>query len=481
MIKADELQATHWPLVVIGGGITGAGIAHLAARNGIQVLLLEQQDFAFGTSSRSSKLVHGGLRYLSQGEVSLTRHSLLAREQLLKAYPHLVRRQRFHFPLQRGVSPARWLLSLGLKAYDLLAGVYDHRWLPRAQLNPNTPLAAEYYGAYSYSDAVTDDVRLVLRELLSASKLGATCINYLPVKQVAATDNGFELTVGQGEDSSLNLHATKVINATGAWADSLSGTTPKVRPQRGSHLFVPQAKLPVEQAYTLVNPDDQRPVFIFPWRGITCIGTTDLDHSTPLASEPYCTLEEMDYLLTLANRFFPQAKLTSNDILATQAGVRPIISKGSGRNPSQESRRHAVWLSPQGVVNVSGGKLTTFADIAADALQQAGLSTRQPWQPQELLLEPELENPEVAPRQLLENLPLIERICREEWVSHLDDLLLRRLRLGMTEAEGGIVLLDDPVRQVICQALGWDAARWSQEIRRYREIIAAAYAVPTRH
>ncbi|MCB1837877.1 MAG: glycerol-3-phosphate dehydrogenase/oxidase [Alcanivoracaceae bacterium] len=481
-----QLVDTRWDLVVIGGGITGAGVLLEAARLGLKAVLVEQRDFAWGTSSRSSKMVHGGLRYLAQGDFRLTREALQEREWLIQALPNLVVRQQYLFPVRAGQFPGRWALKAGLWLYDRFAGIRDHHWLSTERVRHLAPGLRhdDLHGAMTYTDALTDDSRLVMQVLHEAAELGGIARNYMQVQAIIPGENGFEIKVNDiAASTSLTLRADKVINATGAWADRLSAATARVRPQRGSHLFVPAARLPVNSCFTLVNPDDGRPVFVFPWEGTTCIGTTDIDHRDALDQEPHCTESEIDYLLTHINRQFPQAQLSRADILSTMAGVRPIIASGKGRNPSAERRDHAVWQA-DGVVSVSGGKLTTFRLIALDALKVAGFLDARAWRHAKrrppafraCQVPEELGNPLAALPAGNRLFEIIAWICTHEQVEHLDDLMLRRTRLGNLLPHGGAAVLSQ-VATICRDQLGWSETRWQQELERYRDTVARYYGV----
>jgi glycerol-3-phosphate dehydrogenase len=486
----SSLTAETWDLIVIGGGITGAGVLLEAARRGHRVLLLEQRDFAWGTSSRSSKMVHGGLRYLGQGDIRLTRHSLLERERLLKELPDMVIRQPYLFPIRRGRFPGRWPMKAVLWLYDFLAGIRDHRWLSMDKLLTLVPGLSRdgLVGAMRYTDALTDDSRLVARVLHEGCGHGGQACNYVEVGKIAS--EGGLLTVSAkdlvGEGASLSFRARHVINATGAWADRLSGTEKKVRPQRGSHLFVPAERLPITDCLTILHPDDGRPVFVFPWEGRTCIGTTDLDHRDDLSFEPWCTRQEVDYLLKLVNSQFPKVALQDADIISTMAGVRPIIASGKGVDPSKERRDHAVW-EKDGVVTVSGGKLTTFRLIALDALLASGLidaadhgASQAPAEAMfrfAVAAPHRLGHPLAAVPQGNDLLEQIQWVLDNEMVVHLDDLLLRRTRVGNLLPSGAEAQLD-AIKPLCQQTLGWDDAEWEQEVARYQDIVARYYGLP---
>ncbi len=482
-----KLARTHWDLIVIGGGITGAGILLMASRLGLKVLLVEQRDFAWGTSSRSSKMVHGGLRYIAQGDIGLTRDALRERERLIQELPELVVRQDYLFPIRRKRFPGRWSMKLLLWLYDRLAGIRDHRWLTRSAVLDRLPGFEQtgLKGAMTYTDALTDDSRLVLRILHEGTAEGGVVCNYLTADAVTATDTGFRIRVTDGCDHSTHeLDTTRVINATGAWADRLSGSAARIRPLRGSHLFVSRQRVPVNHCLTILHPKDGRPVFIFPWEGATCIGTTDLDHDKNLDEEPRCSRRELDYLLELANSQFPELQLAPADVISTWAGVRPVISSGKGLDPSQERREHDVWEN-DGVITVSGGKLTTFRLIALDALEAAGLLDAQGrrehghdrtplFRPREL--HPGGGHPLRAWPELSDT-QWVEWILEHEMVVHLDDLLLRRTHLGLLHRRGAREQLD-ALRAPCQRLLGWDEERWTREVERYIVLIEQYYSVP---
>lgn len=482
--KVSQLPK-EWDVVVIGGGITGAGVALMAAQQQLRVLLVEQQDYAWGTSSRSSKMVHGGLRYLAQGALKLTRESLRERELMLREMPDLVHKKTYLFPIVKKQFPGRWAMHAALWLYDTFAGVREHRWLPLTKVQQQVPglRLAGAKGAMHYTDAITDDSRLVLRILQEASACGAETLNY-----VAATD-----IHAQGALNAVRLHdqitaeqqvvkAKHVINATGSWADALSGTAAKVRPQRGSHLLLQGSALPIHACLTLLHPHDKRPVFVFPWYGTTVVGTTDLDHQQSAHEEAQATKEEIDYLLMAVQWAFPQHKLGREHVLSTQAGVRPIIASGTGKDPSKERRDHLVWKAP-GRINVSGGKLTTFRVIALDALLAAGVLDNKEYQ--RLYRKRQLLQHRISWPAGLGNIAntdvSAETVAtwwrwaiRHEQVVHLDDLLLRRTHVGNVCADGGQALLKQH-KNWLMQELGWGEQQWQNEVARYLHIWRTYY------
>lgn len=510
-------KSLDWDIIIIGGGITGAGILREAVRRGYRALLLEQGDFSSGTSSRSSKMVHGGLRYLAAGDVKLTKESLTERERLLTEAPGLVDRINFYFALSKGLFPGRWAMAVILTIYDFIAGIYDHRYHNNRRLGERFPGLEQGHlnGAASYSDAMVDDSRLVLRVLQESIEAGGTAINYSKVSELLLEEGqvqGVRLIDSEGGDD-ISLHAPVVINATGAWADRLRNQVnpeKRIRPLRGSHLIIPRELMPVSDVLTSLHPEDKRGVYVYPWEGTTVIGTTDLDHSEDLDIEASINNAEVDYLLHAFNVQFPKQTITRADIISSWAGVRPVIGSESSKDPSKERRDHAVW-SDNGLITVSGGKLTTFRLIALDALSAAlaHLPKAKPFTDERVFNTPgttpeELvaDDPVWAQRLLgrygteaktmLDSAPSAEHqrivgtdfclaecrwAARHEAVIHLDDLLLRRTRLGMVMVHGGVELL--PALEAICSAeLGWNHDHWRLEVKRYLSIWTAFYSLP---
>jgi len=517
-----------WDLIVVGGGITGAGVLREAARQGLKALLIEQRDFAWGTSSRSSKMVHGGLRYLAQGDFKLTRHSLQERERLLDEAPGLVERMGYYMMIKRGQLPGRLIMTLVLKLYDFIAGVKDNRYCNLQAVNALFPGINNKHlkGACYYTDAVTDDARLVLRvlqEAIRASEKSASpvhALNYAKVQKLLQSNGQVQGVAIEDVETgrTLELNAAVVVNATGTWADRLRNQVnpeQRVRPLRGSHLVLPRQCLPVEGVATLFHPKDKRPVFIFPWEGATVVGTTDLDHKQNLDSEASISTEELDYLLEVVNDQFPQSRISHDEIIATYSGVRPVIASEKSRDPSKERRDHAVW-SDDGLITVSGGKLTTFRLIAREViakvlhrLQIQGVNLPAisgdgpvfslPTQTAEQLMP---EDKARAQRLLgrygdysvdiLQKTSILDRkkigtseyclaecrwAVRHESVLHLDDLLLRRTRLGLLLKDGGVEIFG-ALKRIFSEELSWDRERWERERLRYLDIWQQHYSLP---
>jgi glycerol-3-phosphate dehydrogenase len=506
-----------WDIVVIGGGITGAGILREATRLGLKALLVEQRDFAWGTSSRSSKLVHGGLRYLKDGKLMLTRHAVHEREQLLHEGPGLIDPLGFLLTVHKGDFPGRWTYEMGLTVYDLLALRWDHDYYSPEDFRLLAPHISQdgLQGGFRYGDAQTDDARLTLRVIREAVAEGATAINYVKAEELITEQEGVVgaklLDVLDGRRT--EARARVVVNATGAWADKLRhlvGEASRIRPLRGSHLIFPSWRLPVAQAVSFLHPFDHRPVFIFPWEGITLVGTTDVDHGSPLDEEPSISPDEVAYLMAAVEYQFPSLSISLDDVISTYAGVRPVIGAGK-LNPSEESRDHIIW-EKNGLFTVTGGKLTTFRLIALDVLH--AIRKRIPEMPDPAYDMPVL-NPvdehipecdgirEGCKKRILGRLGAeafsmvqaakpgemetiagtnclwaeVRWAARAEGVCHLDDLLFRRTRLGLILPRGGEAIL--PVVKRMClEELEWTEERWQHEQEDYLALWHDYYSLP---
>ncbi|MFT5482530.1 MAG: glycerol-3-phosphate dehydrogenase [Halieaceae bacterium] len=511
-------DACDWDIIIIGGGITGAGVLREAVRRGYKALLIEQKDFAWGTSSRSSKMVHGGLRYLATGDLKLTRHSLAERERLLNEAPGLVDRADFYFGLRKGVFPGRWSFSILLWIYDRIAGVKSFGYCNREESQKKFEgLSGDgLTGTCYYADALTDDARLVLRVLQEGIGKGGSALNYTRVNRLLI-ENGDVCGVvvndtDTGPDAMLTIRAPVVVNATGAWADKVRNHVnpeKRVRPLRGSHLVLPKSRLPVPNVFSFFHPLDKRSVFVWPWEGATAVGTTDLDHEPDLDKEASITEREVEYLLAAVNNQFPQNNIGRSDVISTYAGVRPVIGSEKSKDPSRERRDHAVW-SDRGLITASGGKLTTFRLIALDVLAAAEelLPNACPEDDGRVFSKPTTTAEELSPedavwgqrllgrygaaadgllsaaseaeRQRVEGTQFSLAECRwalrHEAVHHLDDLLLRRTRLGLLVARGGEPLFDD-LQSLCAEELGWDEARWQRELIRYRDLWQNHYSL----
>jgi glycerol-3-phosphate dehydrogenase len=506
----------EFDLVVVGGGITGCGVALDAAQRGLGVLLIERGDIASGTSSRSSKLIHGGLRYLKQMQFRITRLACRERDRMLALNPHLVHPVRFLYPASDGDRTPGWQVDLGLWMYDrLTARPEKHAQLEIeevAALLPDLP-TDDLDRVLAYTDAMADDARLTLAVAATAHAFGAAVLTRC--EALTATRDADRRVAGLvvrdlETGTSHRVAASIVINAGGVWTDEirhrlgLKGR--RVRPSRGIHLILPSTLVPITVAVTLPSPDDGRPVFLVPHPEGVLLGTTDHFHDGEL-DDPRPTADEVGYLLRAAQTAFPGRSIEHHDILGAFAGLRPILDIHAD-DPSEASREEDVW-EENGVLTVSGGKLTTWRSTAEEAVDEAisrlpeettrragrcmtkgtplaGLAPRDLGHRLQTAhnLEPTIaagmarrlgalawSSVNVARgrselRPLCPGLDLcaaeIRAHCRWGAVLHLDDLLLRRVRIGMWEPETARALLPH-LRPILRRELGWGYKEWQRE------------------
>jgi len=504
----------NWDLIIIGGGITGAGILREASRMGINVLLIEQKDFAWGTSSRSSKLVHGGLRYLKDGRIFLTRDSVVERERLLREAPGLVEPIGFLMPIFKNSGPGRWLIEIGLTLYDLLAFKRQHNYFDKESFKKIVPQIndKDLTGGFRFIDAQVDDARLVLRVINEAVENGATALNYIEAVSIIRNESGdlVGVKVFDPETNDSKILSTKAaINASGAWAEKLHPSPDSklhIRPLRGSHLIFPADVLPIKEAVSFQHPEDNRPVFGFPWEGAVLFGTTDYDHNKDLNLEPRISKEEVTYLMNAVNSLFPSLNISLSDCIATIAGVRPVLSQGK-LDPSKESREHVVWID-KGLVTITGGKLTTFRRLAWDALKAVKpflsitklsgkgdpvFSKITVSKPSDKKISDEswkricgrygnkaLDIVNQADNKDLENIPGTYTLWAElphvanEYIINLSDLLLRRVRIGLLTPDGGMQFMDR-IKDLCSPYLQWDEQTWKKQIENYYDLWISSY------
>jgi glycerol-3-phosphate dehydrogenase len=518
-MKLSELD-NKWDLIVIGGGITGAGVFREAVRIGLKVLLVEQKDFSWGTSSRSSKMVHGGLRYLKEGRFLLTRTSVIERERLLKESPGLIEQLEILVPVYSDRGPGKQALSLGLSIYGLMAHEKQHTYLGFKAFTEMVPGVKKdkLIGGFSFYDAQVDDARLVMRLINEAVLAGGTALNYTQIKEIIRDSKGSVRGVSL-EDAetgeSAEFQTRTVINATGAWAEKLH-PSPKaglhIRPLRGSHIILTADALPITKAISFIHPEDNRPIFATPWEGGILVGTTDVDHGQELSQEPHISDQEFAYLLEGLEVHFPSISLSEDKCLSTLAGVRPVLSEGK-LAPSKESRETVIWID-KGLVTVTGGKLTTFRKMAFDTLNAA-----KPFLPSSIknvdsqavftkvpvnLSEEDMISKEAWRRLYgryglsatdivkdadpaeLEKIPgtntiwaEIKYTAKHERIRHLSDLLLRRVRIGILTPQGGKEYLDK-IENLCRSVLSWDDQKWSDEKMNYKSLWETAHKVPKR-
>jgi glycerol-3-phosphate dehydrogenase len=519
------LAAEPFDVVIIGGGVTGAGAARDAALRGLRVALVEREDFASGTSSRSSRLIHGGVRYLEHGHLSLVFESSIERMRLLRLAPHLVRPLAFTWPVYEGARIPRWKLNAGLMLYDALAlfrNVKGHRNLNARQVVESEPLLRPdgLRGGARYYDAATDDARLTFANALGASEAGALVLNHASVRSLIIEDGKAcgALVVDHLSGQELTIRARALVNATGPWSDEIrkldaNREAPAVRGSKGVHIAVPRERLGNRDALTLLSPVDGRVMFVLPADAHAIIGTTE-SATRAHPAEVRASETDVEYLLASANAFFPQAQLTRADVVSAWAGIRPLVAKGyaGAKDPGSASREHAIDVSPTGVIAISGGKLTTYRVMARDVVntveRQLGVPRRKsptdtlPLPGGEMVsLEAELEAalPEVGPAEVAQHLvrsygsrwrqvwsltreeaslaqPLVAGLpylraeaahgVSHEFVHTLADLLIRRLKVAFETRDQGAEAAR-AAADVMAPRLGWDAEHTRLQLEAY--------------
>jgi glycerol-3-phosphate dehydrogenase len=407
---------------------------------------------------------------------------------------------------------------MGLTVYDLLALRWDHEYYSPQDFRLLAPHIGQddLRGGFRFGDAQTDDARLTFRIIREAVADGATAINYVRADRFIIVQDDVKgvVLIDVLSGSQVEAYSQVVINAAGVWTDILRKQVKgeaHIRPLRGSHLIFPNWCLPVAQAVSFLHPFDHRPVFIFPWEGVTLVGTTDVDHDEPVDFEPHISSNEVAYLMAAVEYQFPSLSITLEDIISTYAGVRPVISSGKN-NPSAESRDHDIW-EEHGLFSVTGGKLTTFRLIALDVLK--AVRSRLPDLPDARQDTPVLDQVDqelpgcgklregcrrrllgrfgadapavvsVAQPGEMETIPGTDYLwvelrwaARSEGVCHLEDLLLRRTRLGLILLSGAESIMP-VVKQVCLDELHWTDRQWQQELAAYQSVIARSYSLPT--
>jgi glycerol-3-phosphate dehydrogenase len=477
------LATTPFDLLVIGGGITGAGVARDAALRGLRTALVERDDFGSGTSSRSSRLVHGGVRYLEYGQFHLVFEASRERRTLLRIAPHLVRPLRFTWPVYQGARVPGWKLGAGLLLYDALAlwrNVARHRRLTAAGVLKREPALESHglTGGAEYYDAATDDSRLTLANALAASQGGATVLNHTAVTAITR-DSAGKASGTRVEDQltgdAVSVSAAVIVNATGPWSDAVRrladpGAPPAVSGTKGVHLAVPATRVGNLGAVTLLSAIDGRVMFVLPAGRLSIVGTTD----TATAAGPddvRASSVDIQYLLESANVAFPRARLTASEVVAAWAGIRPLIASGHRADPASASREHEITREPSGVIAVTGGKLTTYRAIAAEvvdavegALGRAPMPTRT-----HLVMLPGADRQAQLDRLVAEN-PLLGRPLspelsyrgadlvygvQSEVACTLADLMMRRTHIAFETRDAG-VSLSSHAAKLVAPLLGWN-------------------------
>lgn len=513
----QQLASTDWDLLIIGGGVTGAAVLRQATQEGFKAALIEQRDFAWGTSSRSTKWVHGGIKYLTQGYVRLAMKAVKERQNLLVDAPGLVDNLELVIASYKQDWKSRWINRAGLFIYDLMGGALRKHITKASKLLERNPglRATDLVCGLTIYESTTDDARLVLRVLQEAKAMGGLALNYCRAEKLVIKDGLVKgVTISDGVDGAeFQVKAKLVVSATGAWADQLRSevktNNKKMRPLRGSHLVLSADRIQLQDNIVMLHPKDKRNVFIFKWEGRLVTGSTDLDHDGDMSEEATVSEAELHYLLDNLNHYFPKANLTEADVIASFSGVRPVIDSGA-EDPGKESRDHAIWYE-KGLLTVTGGKLSTFRPIALEVMSkvkellgitattkvsQATFSQGSPLT--ELAISPQLARRLLGRYGLLASEIIKDneaaafdiipgtytswaelRWCAaNEQVEHLDDLMLRRTRLGLLLKSGGEDLL--PQIKTVCQPeLGWDDRRWTEETERYCAIWNRHYSLPS--
>ncbi len=521
----DRMRSETFDVVVIGGGVTGAGVALDAATRGLSVALVEQRDFASGTSSRSSKLFHGGLRYLEQMEFGLVTEALHERNLMLRRLcPHLTRPVSFLYPLTHRVWE-RAYVGAGIALYDVLAAVGSsplprHRHLAKRSIRTMVPSLRDdsYVGGIVYWDAQVDDARHTMSVVRTAKHYGAAVASSVQVVGVRRADgdtgpvDGVEV-LDIETDEEFTIAARQVVNATGVWTDHIQdmvgGASLRVRASKGVHLVVPRDRIRSDSG--LICRTATSVLFVIPWGSFWLVGTTDTDWNLDLA-HPAASAADLDYLLDQANQHLEPA-LTHDDIIGVYAGLRPLLH-GESDSTSKLSREHAVSTVAPGLITVAGGKYTTYRVMAADAVdavvaalggprppcctdqiplvgaigweavrnrrdQLAATSGLRPQQIEHLIGRYGAETPALL--ELLDGQPALAEplpgtgdylgvevryAASHEGALHLNDVLTRRTRISIETADRGVAAA--PVAAAIMGAvLGWDEATASREVANY--------------
>jgi len=377
----EKLKTEHFDLVIVGGGITGAGTARDAASRGMKVALVEACDFASGTSSRSSKLIHGGIRYLENLEFGLVFEALSERRLLFEIAPHLVHPLKFILPVYQDFRAGMFKMSLGMWFYDVLsqfeAPELHQRW-NRGDALQEMPILTDQglKGAFAYYDAYMDDDRLVLETLRSAHRSGATSVNYMKAGALQLQNgkvSGLEVQDQYSNDKFI-IKAQHVISSVGPWTDVIGHQwfakwKDIMRPSKGIHLTLSKKRLPIKDAVVMLSDDEKRIIFAIPRHEMVIIGTTDTDFKGDPATV-HTERSDVDYLLKIVGEYFPGANIEEKDILSSYAGVRPLVNDGS-ETESKTSREHVIFSDPQGITFVAGGKYTTYRNMAEQTVRHA--------------------------------------------------------------------------------------------------------------
>lgn len=483
-LRTVKARAEPWDIIVIGGGATGAGCALDAASRGLDVLLLEQHDFGKGTSSRSTKLIHGGVRYLRQGNISLVREAMKERGILLRNAPHVVHRREFVIPCYSIFQKAFY--GIGMKIYDLLSGrnrIGTSRILSRLETLERLPTIAKkkLSGGVLYHDGQFDDTRFLIDLLRTAQAHGATVLNYSKATSLLKGSdgriNGVEFADSETGEA-LTARAGAVINATGAFCDPVrrmsdAGAERIVTWAQGIHLVFDRGFLPADSAIMIPKTSDGRVLFCVPWHGRTLVGTTD----TPveeISLEPEALESEIDFVLETAGQYLAR-KPERSDILSVFAGVRPLIGGGKRTKTSSLSRGHELFVDDAGLITITGGKWTTYRRMAEDAVNKAidiGRLNRAVCRTEDLPIQPP-HNRSVTSEKLHPDLPYtredVIHAVREEMARTVEDVLARRTRALFLDANAAVEMAPRVAMMVAAEAAR--PREWMEaEIERFRRL-----------
>lgn len=470
-----RLTAEPLDLLVVGGGIVGSGVARDAALRGLRVGLVEQQDFAAGTSSRSTRLLHGGLRYLAQGHVGLVHEASVEKKTIHQIAPHLGEPLGFIFPAYRGEGPPMWQLRIGVKVYDLLCGgrnFQPSRGFTREETQQLVPAlkAEQLRGAVRYFDALTNDARLVIDTLRSADKAGALLLNYAHFEDTRRDGAAWASVVTDRLTGARHtVRARTIVNATGPWADRMPHSRVKLRLTKGIHLVIDRTRLPLPSA--VVITEGKRILFAIPWGERVILGTTDTDYRGD--PEKVATdASDIAYVLRSVNEFFPRLALREADIVSTWAGLRPLVANHDG-TPSDTSRAHEITSPEPGWWDITGGKLTTYRLMAEQAVDKVVRHLGTSAAPCRTAKEPLLPAPEVTPYSGILPAPYtreaVAHYVGREWAIRLQDVILRRS--GWFYYERGFTARLDEVAGWMAAAAGWSPEKRAAEVADCRAAI----------
>jgi len=472
-----QITAEALDVLVVGGGIVGAGIARDAASRGLRVGLVEQHDLASGTSSRSSRLLHGGLRYLAQGRIGLVREASLEKRVLHRIAPHVAEPLPFVFPSYRGTPWPLWQLRIGVKFYDLLCSGRNlgrSESLGIAETSALLPGVAQrgLNGAVRYFDGLTSDARLVIDTLRSAARHGAMLQNYGRFEQAERNGEQWRASVRCApDDRQCELQCRSIVNAGGPWGDRFPQSRVELRMTKGVHLVIHHDRLPIPAAVVL--PEGKRILFAIPWRQRVILGTTDTDYQGRI-EDIVCEPADVQYVLEVVNVVFPEARVTPADVISTWAGLRPLVANWRGK-PSDISRAHVIRTSEPGWWDIAGGKLTTYRLMAEQMVDRVvghlGRKTPPCRTAEEPLLGPADANERsgIAPPAIEQS--AVEHYCRHEWAAHLEDVMIRRT--SWHHYWPAAPQMAEQVAGWMAASLGWTAEQTTAELAAYQALCRA--------